>query len=101
MKLSVVAVAFVTAGFAQNVGSWSGEEEEVQPNLQLKVGKHVFGRLNDASGAAFEHSRVILRRKSKKKFAEYRTVMTDENGKFDAGSVEPGSYRFLPRPNRG
>jgi hypothetical protein len=101
MKQIVVAFAFVTAASAQDVGSWPCEKEDVRPNLQLDVRKRIFGQLNDATGAAFERSRIVLRKKSKKGLAQYRTVMTDENGQFDLGSVEPASYRFLAGPNRG
>jgi hypothetical protein len=100
LKLTVVVAVLVSTAVAQSVGYWPCSKENPQPNLQLKTEKHLFGELRDPSGAAFERSRVILRKKRKTTFVGYRDVTTDANGKFDLGLVGPGSYRFLPGPNR-
>ena len=52
-------------------------------------------------GAAIQDSKVTLRKQDdKRKFVDYRTVMTDKNGRFDLKLVDSGKYRFLPAPNR-
>jgi len=77
-------------------------KEIVQPNLVLKVTTHIYGELRDSSRAALEKSKVRLRKQTKMgRFVEYRTATTDGQGRFDFKSVEAGSYRFLPGPNRG
>jgi hypothetical protein len=73
-------------------------EELVQSNFNLPVQLHVFGELRDPTGAAFPDSRVVLRKQNGKgKIADYRAVTSDQKGRFDVGSVEPGQYRFLQR----
>jgi hypothetical protein len=95
----VVVLASVTVG--QNVGDWACENEDARPNLELKERSKVFGQLNDPTGAPFGDSKVVLRRRVGNKFVERRVVKTDASGRFDLGVVDPGSYRFLPGPNRG
>jgi hypothetical protein len=78
------------------------KKESLRPNLEVKVRKHILGQVNDATGAAFQGSKVLLRKLGKQgEFVEYRSAVTDTNGRFDLKSVEPGTYRFLPAPNRG
>jgi hypothetical protein len=78
------------------------KEETVQPNLEMKTKQLVSGHLKDPSGAVFENSKVLLRRQDGTgRFVDYRSVVTDKDGRFDLKEVEPGKYRFLPGPNRG
>lgn len=77
-------------------------DETIQPNLVLKSAKHLYGQLKDPTGAAFEKSKVILRRQTKKgEFLNDRVAVTDTNRRFDLKSVESGLYRVLPGRNRG
>jgi len=105
MRTIALIAVLVTTSLAQVVVEpWqvSCNEERVRPNIDVTVQQHVFGELRDPTGAAFQDSRVILRKQGGKgKFADYRTVISDKKGRFDLGSVEPGKYRFLPAPNRG
>jgi hypothetical protein len=77
-------------------------EELVKANFELKTPSHVFGELKDPTGAAFQGSKVILKKQGDKgSFTDYRSVTTDKAGRFDLKLVDPGKYRFLPSPNRG
>jgi hypothetical protein len=77
-------------------------QEIVEPNLEVKIRKHIFGQLRDPTGAALENTKVVLRKKTAKgNLVDYRNVLTDKEGHFDLKEVEPGEYRFLPGPNRG
>jgi hypothetical protein len=77
-------------------------EELVSTNFELRGKRHVFGRLTDPTGALLKDSRVLLKRQSDKgKFADYRSTLTDKEGRFELKLVESGKYRFLPGPNRG
>ena len=77
-------------------------EEVVQPNLDVKSRQRIFGQLKEPTGAAFEDSKVLLRKQTEKgKFVDYRSTLTDKDGRFDLKLVEPGRYRLLPAPNRG
>jgi hypothetical protein len=68
----------------------------------LNAKQHLRGRLKDPTGAPFKFSKVVLRKSdSNGTFAEFRTVNTDEDGRFDFQTVHRGKYRFLPAPNRG
>jgi hypothetical protein len=90
---------------AQKVIASSGipcHEETVRSNLKLKDSQHISGQLEDATGAPFVDSQVLLRiADSNGKFVAYRTVNTDKEGRFDFGKVDAGNYRFLPAPTRG
>ena len=77
-------------------------EESVSANLELKESHHIFGELKDSSGAPFVDSQMFLRRLGPKgTFVSFRRVVTNKEGRFDLGTVEAGTYRFLPSPNRG
>ena len=66
-------------------------DDIIPPNLVLKSTKHLYGELKDPTGAAFEKSKVILRRQTKKgELIDYRIAVTDTNDRFDLKSVEPG-----------
>lgn len=105
MRIVALAVALVAPSVAQGVKEpWQipCNEELVQCNIEVTVQHHLFGELRDPTGAAFQDSKVILRKQSSKgKFVSYRTANTDREGRFDLRLVDPGKYRFLPAPNRG
>jgi len=105
MRTIVAIVVLLCASSAQVVTQpWNipCKEEIAQPNLEVKIREHVFGQLKDPTGAAFENSKVVLRKKNGQgKFVGYRSVLTDKDGHFDLKVVESGEYRFLPGPNRG
>ena len=78
------------------------KEEIAKSNFDLTTEKHLTGELKDPTGAMIDESPVVLRKEREDgKFVEYRTAMTDRNGRFDLRTIEPGHYRFLPGPNRG
>ena len=77
------------------------KNETVKTNFELRAQQHVLGELKDQTAAPFQDSRVILRKRDKAKFVEYRTVNTDKQGRFDLKVVDAGEYRFLPAMNRG
>ena len=74
------------------------DNERVQPNLRLTTPAHISGEVLDASDAAFNDTRLELRKHesgSKREWKPYRSVMTDAQGHFDLGSVNSGQYRLL------
>jgi 5-hydroxyisourate hydrolase-like protein (transthyretin family) len=75
--------------------------EPITPNLHVSRFAQVKGRVLDATGAPFEHSRVELRRYvSELEQTPLRTVTTDAKGKFNLGMVAEGQYRLLASPTR-
>jgi len=75
--------------------------ERITPNLHVSRSTQVKGRVLDATGAPFEHSRVELRRYvSELEQTPLRTVTTDATGKFNLGTVAEGQYRLLASPTR-
>jgi hypothetical protein len=75
--------------------------ERLIPNLRVNEMAHIFGSVIDGSGEPFKDSKIELRVYiSAKQQALLKTIMTDENGKFDLGKVEPGKYRLLASPTR-
>jgi 5-hydroxyisourate hydrolase-like protein (transthyretin family) len=73
----------------------------VKPNLELRTKRHVAGTVKDQSGAPFAQSRVLIQKfRDNEESTTFKEVMTDEQGRFDFGTVGAGRYRFLPSPNR-
>ena len=73
------------------------KDRQITPNLQLTKAVHLSGSLVDQSGAPFKGSKVSLRRWiSPASQTAFKTVITDANGRFDLGTIDPGQYRFLP-----
>jgi hypothetical protein len=105
MKTMFAILVLLSASLAQEVVQpWQipCREEGVQANLDVKSRHRVFGQLKDPTGAPFQDSTVLLRKQTEKgKFVEYRSVLTDKDGRFDLKTVGPGEYRLLPGPNRG
>ena len=75
--------------------------EHIAPNLKLDQTTRVKGRVVDQTGAPFKKSRVELRKyMSEKRQIAMKTVLTDEDGRFQLGSIKSGKYRLLPSPSR-
>lgn len=75
--------------------------EHLTPNLRLVEMAHISGILVDDSGAPFKTSHVELRIfVSAKQQRSVKTVVTDEHGQFDLGTVDPGEYRLLASATR-
>jgi len=75
--------------------------EHIKPNLELDRTTRVTGRVIDQSGAPFKKSRVELRKyMSEERQIAVKTVLTDQDGRFDLGAIKSGRYRFLPSPSR-
>ncbi|HWR15576.1 MAG TPA: carboxypeptidase-like regulatory domain-containing protein [Terriglobales bacterium] len=76
--------------------------EEIQPNLVLNRPTRITGYLRDETTAPFRKSQMVLRKyKPPSTFADARTISTGEDGTFDFGVIEPGTYRLLASPHRG
>lgn len=90
-----------TAALAQNVKNWDCSKEPVKPNLVLEYSAHVTGHLQDQTTAPFAESTVVLKRYEKgSKIVDVKTVTTDENGRFDLGTLPAGKYRLIASPDR-
>jgi hypothetical protein len=83
------------------------KHEKIQPNLELKNSVHLMGTVlwaynqPEEFGETIKNSRVELRKYiSRHKQKTLKVVMTDANGHFDLGMVEPGLYRLLPAQTR-
>ena len=83
------------------------KHEKIQPNLELKNSVHLMGTVlwsvnqPEEFSESIKYSRVELRRYiSRRKQKILKVVLTDANGHFDLGTVEPGKYRLLPAPTR-
>jgi len=77
---------------------WPCADESVQPNLALKTKVHIYGELKDPTGAAFEISKVFLRKQNQKgQFVDFRSALTDKDGHFDLKIVEPGKVPLFSR----
>ena len=85
-----------------HIGVDQCSDEVAQPNLKLESATDFSGVIKDQTGAPFENSKVQLRiQKPDGTQTPYRTVTTDKQGRFDFGTVAPGTYRLLPAPHRG
>jgi hypothetical protein len=83
------------------------KHEKIQPNLKLKNSVHLMGTVlwsynqPEEFGESIKNSKVELRKYiSRRKQKILKVVMTDANGHFDLGTVEPGKYRLLPAQTR-
>lgn len=83
------------------------KHETIQPNLELKNSVHLMGTVlwsynqPEEFGELIKNSKVELRKYiSRGKQKILKVVMTDANGHFDLGTVEPGKYRLLPAQTR-
>lgn len=75
--------------------------EHLTPNLSVAEMAHISGILVDDSGAPLKTSHVELRIFiSAKQQRSVKTVVTDEHGQFDLGTVDPGQYRLLASATR-
>ncbi len=84
------------------IGVYGCNEEIVRPNLKLESPTKFIGTIKDETGAPFENSKVELRiQKPDGTQTPYRTVTTDNQGRFDFGTVVAGTYRLLASPHRG
>ena len=91
--------------YTLNVKNWSPQivevNETLQPNLQLQQSTHITGRITDTPGGLLIGSQVELREYiSPRKQVTVKTTTTDDNGRFDLGTVHKGKYRLLPSPTR-
>jgi hypothetical protein len=104
-RMAASVVFFAGAAFAQKVigpEQIPCSEEVVRSNFELKEKLHVLGALRDSSDAPFVNSKIVLKTADGNgKFVLYRAISTNEEGHFDLGLVDAGSYRLLPSPNRG
>jgi hypothetical protein len=104
MQMMIAILVLLSASSAQEViQPWQipCRAEIVRPNLVVNSKQHIFGQLKDSAGAALENSKVLLRKLTEKDtFVDYRSGLTDKNGRFDLKVVEPGRYRFLPASSR-
>lgn len=105
MKQSVPAIVLMLAitGWSQmpQPGPDVCQDERVPVNLHVLTDTHLQGRITDASGATFKHSKVEIRRyDSKGQPKEFRSTQTDENGLFDLGTVPKDEYRLIASPTR-
>jgi hypothetical protein len=107
LVLSTVVIAAVTPEFlfSQQVvlpgqhpdPNFCNNVEHIKPNLQVSTPARISGRVVDQAGAPLKLSKVELRTYiSEKQQIPVKTVTTDEDGRFDLGSVGPGKYRLLP-----
>ena len=105
--LSTVVIAAVTPKFilSQQVvlpsqhpsPNFCNNAEHIKPNLRVNAATHISGRVVDQAGAPLKLSKVELRTYiSEKQQIPVKTVITNEDGRFDLGSVGPGKYRLLP-----
>lgn len=77
------------------------KNEHIKPNLQLRRKTHIWGAVTDKFGTPFKHSQIEIRKYiSQKKQTKIIAVSTDEVGRFDLGTIKPGSYRLLPSATR-
>lgn len=91
--------------YTLNVKNWSPQIVEVnkklRPNLQLQQATHITGRVTDTPGAPLKRSQVELREYiSPRRQVTVKTITTDDDGRFDLGTVQKGKYRLLPSPTR-
>ena len=78
----------------------SCNKELLAPNLSVKQGTQVTGRVRTFEGDELRNSTLELRRyKSAFEQVSLVQVTTDEDGRFDLGRVEAGQYRLLVSPN--
>ena len=76
--------------------------EEVKPNLELNYPTRVIGTVRDETGDPFRKSKIAIRKfESTGRTVDLKTVFTDQDGKFDLGTLDPGEYRLLASPHRG
>jgi hypothetical protein len=99
----VVTTGPVKSNFCQEILKL----ENIQPNLVLKNSVHLMGTVlwsvnqPEEFVEPIKYSRVELRKYiSQRKQVTLKVVVTDANGHFDLGTVEPGKYRLLPSPTR-
>ena len=97
-----ILVQFTRAGICQTVHigpidpNFCATAEHIKPNLELDRTTRVSGRVIDQSGAPFKKSRIELRKyMSEERQITAKTVLTDQNGKFDLDATKPGKYRLL------
>ncbi len=77
------------------------QDEQVPVNLHVLTDTQLKGRITDASGAPFKHSKVEVRQcVSKGQQRAFKSTQTDENGLFELGSVPKDEYRLLASPTR-
>lgn len=75
--------------------------KKLRPNLQLQQATHITGRVTDTPGAPLKRSQVELREYiSPRRQVTVKTITTDDDGRFDLGTVQKGKYRLLPSPTR-
>jgi hypothetical protein len=91
--------------YTLNVKNWSPQIVEVnkklRPNLQLQQATHITARVTDTPGAPLKRSLVELREYiSLRRQVTVKTITTDDDGRFDLGTVQKGKYRLLPSPTR-
>jgi hypothetical protein len=79
---------------AQLVGTYRCEDERVLPNLHLAKPVQLTGIVVDGSGAKFTGISMQLEKAHASK--ELITVVVDDKGRFDFGTVSPGEFRLLP-----
>lgn len=77
------------------------EKIKLAPNLTVAQNAQISGRLIDASGAPFRNSTIELRLYiSATRQTTVRKIKTDEDGRFNIGSVRAGKYRLIASPTR-
>src|SRR5581483_5985592 len=100
-SVPVLMMVLPSVAAAQNVKNWDCSKEPVKPNLVLEYPTHVTGHLQDQTSAPFAVSKVALKRYQKaSKIVDVKTLATDENGRFDLGSLPAGKYRLIASPYR-
>jgi hypothetical protein len=86
----------------QATSEYCAQVEPIRANLKLTGDTRVRGRVIDETTAPFQNSPIELRRFiSAVKQVTVKKSSTDDDGKFDLGTVKRGEYRLLLSPDRG
>ena len=86
----------------QAASEYCAQVEPIRANLKLTGDTRVRGRVTDETIAPFQNSPIELRRFiSAVKQVTVKKSSTDDDGKFDLGTVKRGEYRLLLSPDRG
>jgi hypothetical protein len=114
--LALLLLWFVNGGYGQlvEVGAdgkarapratpeYCAQVEPIRANLKLTGDTIVRGHVTDETRAPFRHSPIELRRFiSPIKQVTVKKSSTDDDGRFDLGTVRRGQYRLLLSPHRG
>ena len=86
----------------QATSEYCTQVEPIRANLRLTRDTRVRGRVTDVTTAPFQNSPMELRRFiSSVKQVTVKKSSTDDDGKFDLGTVKRGEYLLLLSPDRG